>query len=32
MPRLKYRKKLSVRKRRHVRVRAKVSGTINRPG
>ena len=31
MPRLKYRKKLSVRKRRHVRVRAKVSGTINRP-
>lgn len=31
MPRLKYRKKLSVRKRRHVRVRAKVSGTVNRP-
>ena len=31
MPRLKYRKKLSIRKRRHVRVRAKVSGTVNRP-
>ncbi len=31
MPRLKYRKKLSPRKRRHVRVRAKVSGTVARP-
>jgi len=29
--RLKYRKALSPRKRRHVRVRAKVSGTPNRP-
>ncbi|MGH2533675.1 MAG: 50S ribosomal protein L18 [Thermomicrobiales bacterium] len=29
--RLKYRKKLSPRKRRHVRVRAKVSGTAQRP-
>ncbi|MGH2559068.1 MAG: 50S ribosomal protein L18 [Thermomicrobiales bacterium] len=29
--RLKYRKKLSPRKRRHVRVRAKVSGTARRP-
>ena len=29
--RLKYRKKLSQRKRRHVRVRAKVSGTAERP-
>jgi large subunit ribosomal protein L18 len=29
--RLKYRKKLSQRKRRHVRVRAKVSGTPERP-
>ena len=29
--RLKYRKALSPRKRRHVRVRAKVSGTRNRP-
>ncbi|CAA9579936.1 MAG: LSU ribosomal protein L18p (L5e) [uncultured Thermomicrobiales bacterium] len=29
--RLKYRKKLSPRKRRHVRVRAKVSGTPQRP-
>jgi large subunit ribosomal protein L18 len=27
----KYRKKLSLRKRRHVRVRAKVSGTAERP-
>lgn len=31
MPRVKFRKKLSIRKRRHVRVRAKVSGTIQRP-
>ena len=31
MPRLKWRKKLSPRKRRHVRVRAKVSGTPVRP-
>lgn len=31
MPRLKYRKKLSQRKRRHVRVRAKVIGTPSRP-
>ena len=31
MPRLKYRKKLTLRKKRHVRVRAKVSGTIGRP-
>lgn len=29
--RLKYRKPLSTRKRRHVRVRAKVSGTPSRP-
>ncbi|MGC4191839.1 MAG: 50S ribosomal protein L18 [Thermomicrobiales bacterium] len=29
--RLKYRKPLSLRKRRHVRVRAKVSGTTARP-
>ncbi|MBA3414002.1 MAG: 50S ribosomal protein L18 [Chloroflexia bacterium] len=29
--RLKYRRKLSPRKRRHVRVRAKVSGTPQRP-
>lgn len=29
--RLKYRKPLSTRKRRHVRVRAKVSGTADRP-
>ncbi len=29
--RIKYRKKLSPRKRRHVRVRAKVSGTSGRP-
>jgi large subunit ribosomal protein L18 len=29
--RLKYRKPLSQRKRRHVRVRAKVSGTASRP-
>jgi large subunit ribosomal protein L18 len=29
--RLKYRKALSKRKRRHVRVRAKVSGTMRRP-
>jgi large subunit ribosomal protein L18 len=29
--RIKYRKKLSPRKRRHVRVRAKVSGTMQRP-
>ena len=29
--RLKYRKPLSARKRRHVRVRAKVSGTSSRP-
>lgn len=29
--RVKYRKALSQRKRRHVRVRAKVSGTPNRP-
>ncbi len=29
--RTKYRKKLSLRKRRHVRVRAKVSGTATRP-
>jgi large subunit ribosomal protein L18 len=29
--RIKYRKKLSPRKRRHVRVRAKVSGTQQRP-
>src|SRR4029079_11691821 len=29
--RLKYRRALSPRKRRHVRVRAKVSGTPNRP-
>jgi len=29
--RLKYRKKLSPRKRRHVRVRAKVKGTAQRP-
>ena len=31
MPRLKFRKKLSPRKRRHVRVRAKVVGTPLRP-
>ncbi len=31
MPRVKFRKKLSIRKRRHVRVRAKVSGTAQRP-
>jgi large subunit ribosomal protein L18 len=31
MPRLKFRKKLSPRKRRHVRVRAKVIGTPQRP-
>ena len=31
MPRLKFRKKLSDRKRRHVRVRAKVFGTPSRP-
>lgn len=31
MPRVKFRKKLSIRKRRHVRVRAKVSGTTQRP-
>jgi large subunit ribosomal protein L18 len=31
MPRLKYRKKLNLRKRRHVRVRAKVIGTPQRP-
>jgi large subunit ribosomal protein L18 len=31
MPRLKFRKKLSPRKRRHVRVRAKVVGTPQRP-
>ncbi len=31
MPRVKFRKKLSIRKRRHVRVRAKVSGTPQRP-
>ena len=31
MPRLKYRKKLSPRTRRHVRVRAKVHGTPQRP-
>ena len=31
MPRLKYRKALSPRKRRHVRVRAKVYGTPQRP-
>lgn len=31
MPRLKYRKRLSDRKRRHVRVRAKVEGTPHRP-
>lgn len=31
MPRLKYRKRLSQRKRRHVRVRAKVIGTPSRP-
>ena len=31
MPRVKFRKKLSTRKRRHVRVRAKVSGTTQRP-
>jgi large subunit ribosomal protein L18 len=31
MPRLKFRKKLSPRKRRHVRVRAKVVGTPVRP-
>ncbi len=31
MPRVKYRKKLSLRKRRHVRVRANVSGTAQRP-
>jgi large subunit ribosomal protein L18 len=29
--RTKYRKKLTLRKRRHVRVRAKVSGTAERP-
>lgn len=29
--RIKYRKKLSPRKRRHMRVRAKVSGTTQRP-
>lgn len=29
--RIKYRKKLSLRKRRHMRVRAKVSGTTARP-
>ena len=31
MPRVKWRRKLSPRKRRHVRVRAKVSGTMQRP-
>ena len=31
MPRIKYRKALTPRKRRHVRVRAKVSGTPQRP-
>ena len=31
MPRTKYRRALSPRKRRHVRVRAKVSGTPQRP-
>lgn len=31
MARIKYRKALSKRKRRHVRVRAKVSGTAQRP-
>jgi large subunit ribosomal protein L18 len=31
MPRLKFRKQLSQRKRRHVRVRAKVNGTPQRP-
>ena len=31
MARLKWRKKLTPRKRRHVRVRAKVSGTLARP-
>ncbi len=31
MPRLKFRKKLSPRKRRHVRVRARVHGTPQRP-
>ena len=31
MPRLKFRKKLTGRKRRHVRVRAKVYGTPQRP-
>ena len=31
MPRIKYRKALTPRKRRHVRVRAKVSGTSRRP-
>ena len=31
MPRVKWRRKLSPRKRRHVRVRAKVNGTVARP-
>lgn len=31
MPRVKFRRKLSIRKRRHVRVRAKVNGTTQRP-
>jgi large subunit ribosomal protein L18 len=31
MPRLKFRRKLDPRKRRHVRVRAKVQGTPRRP-